>query len=963
MQFQRVTYLHIAAEVGQNDVAHFLLERVGFPYANAINACGHSALDIAALFGHTKICRLILNSARFLKFNHRNNAGRTALHHAAMGKNPPNAAEVCRVLLQDPRIDPNIQSKSGETALHDAACHGLVDVCKVLLEDFRFSLASTTNSQDLSALDVAAQAGHREICNLILKNEKFAEVNRCNYLAAEVCRVLLQEPRIEPNIEGVNGETALCDAVSRGLVDVCKVFLEFSSSDAISSQGHSALDVAAYIGHAEICKVILDSEHFSKVNHRNHMGRTALHHAVAGKNQLNAAEVCRVLLQDPRIDPNIEGVNGETALCDAVSRGLVDVCKVFLEFPSSGNTSLQGHSALDVAAYIGHAEICKVILDSEHFSKVNHRNHMGRTALHHAVAGKNQLNAAEVCRVLLQEPRIEPNIEGVNGETALCDAVSRGLVDVCKVFLEFSSSDAISSQGHSALDVAAYIGHAEICKVILDREHFSEVNHRNHMGRTALHHAVAGKNQLNAAEVCRVLLWDPRIDPNIRGKHGETALHDAAVQGHTEICKLILSSERFSGANDRDYLRCTALHLAVASKNSLYAAEVCRLLLQDPRVDPNIRGKNGETALHCAAGRGLAGICRVLLEDAGSLFVSAVDCEGHSALDIAAYCGHSEVCTLILHCEQFRRVNHCNHKGRAALHHAIAGANVLNVAEVCRVLLRDPRVDPNIKAANGKTALHDAACRGLVDVCKVLLEDDRLVFLPLLLDGFLFDIRYRSTIFQALRSHPCFIDCYDRASTDSVSVASSPERPSLPDEDEVAIDVEEKGSVESLSEPADSPLASVMHSKAHFALDFATRDNLAVTCKCIGERVQFSATNYCTSSEGAADKNILNDAEICHGPLQDALAVPKITGCNIELRADANSLNAAEACHVLLQKACTVPDIEDCSARTADVDSPMLAEVCRVLLHEAPAVPNIKELCSNTSLHDGASQNKKVWVV
>src|SRR5690606_36199835 len=86
----------------------------------------------------------------------------------------------------------------------------------------------------------------------------------------------------------------------------------------------------------------------------------------------------------------------------------------------------------------------------------------------------------------------------------------------------------------------------------------------NKYGNTSLHVAVSYDNiyAINKIYTMKLLLSDPRVNPNAPGEDGYTPLHVAI------------------------------------SWNNIYAM---KLLLADPLVDPNAQNENGYTPLHIAA--------------------------------------------------------------------------------------------------------------------------------------------------------------------------------------------------------------------------------------------------------------------------------------------------------------------------------------------------------------------------
>jgi ankyrin repeat protein len=128
---------------------------------NARNRSGWSALHMAAMMGHKKMCETLLDCGADV--NATNENGETALHLAANG----NAVDVCGLLLGW-RALINEQSIHGFTALHHAAFSGQVDACEMLL--VLGADHAITDMYGDTALGHAAFSGELAACKLLVKH-------------------------------------------------------------------------------------------------------------------------------------------------------------------------------------------------------------------------------------------------------------------------------------------------------------------------------------------------------------------------------------------------------------------------------------------------------------------------------------------------------------------------------------------------------------------------------------------------------------------------------------------------------------------------------------------------------------------------------------------------------------------------------------------------------------------------
>jgi len=96
-------------------------------------------------------------------------------------------------------------------------------------------------------------------------------------------------------------------------------------------------------------------------------------------------------------------------------------------------------------------------------------------------------------------------------------------------------NEANQEEGFDPLGLAAFFGHAEAVKVLL--ENGADVNARppSRFQNTAVDAAVSGDH----TEVVRMLL-EAGADPNVRSEANYTTLHKAAVHGNLEIVRMLV---------------------------------------------------------------------------------------------------------------------------------------------------------------------------------------------------------------------------------------------------------------------------------------------------------------------------------------------------------------------------------------------------------------------------------------
>ena len=206
-------------------------------------------------------------------------------------------------------------------------------------------------------------------------------------------------------------------------------------------------------------------------------------------------------------------------------------------------------NALFLAAYKGHLEIYDFLtskLRDKNPGKTSILNREGSTPLHWA-ANNGHFG---LCKLI---------IEGTGNKNpgTIRQIYRKPLLN--KYFPLFYSI----RDGTTPLHFAAYNGHLEVCKLIMD--YITDKNPANMKGETPFHFA-AKNGQL---AVCQVMI-ESLSDKNPGDQVEMTPLHYAAQYGHVELCKLILENLVYKNPS---CLYGTPLSLATVNNKS----EVCQL--------------------------------------------------------------------------------------------------------------------------------------------------------------------------------------------------------------------------------------------------------------------------------------------------------------------------------------------------------------------------------------------------
>lgn len=289
--------MHIAALFGKTEIILVLSK-----YKKLLDSRAkydHSPLTIAASSGNNEACKALLNAGADPLST--DGLSQNAMHYAAQQGN----VELVKVLsVYKPLIDSGLASEG--TPLIKAASEGHREVCEILLKAGANPLESTTWGKN--ALHLAAERGKTETVKLFITNKTLLEskeffTKTALLLAAEnghreVCEILLKagadpSTTVERGSSDENGHNAMHLAAKNGKTEVVQLLLAYKHLiNAKTKRGNKTpLMLAAIDGHVTVCEVLLKAGADRNITDGILFGSTALDMATAA----NKTEVLQLL--------------------------------------------------------------------------------------------------------------------------------------------------------------------------------------------------------------------------------------------------------------------------------------------------------------------------------------------------------------------------------------------------------------------------------------------------------------------------------------------------------------------------------------------------------------------------------------------------------------------------------------------------------------------------------------------
>jgi ankyrin repeat protein len=581
------TPLHLAVYNGNHAVVRILLGHQADVHSR--NGDGQTPLHVLSKRETSQVeeddyelARLLLE--RGANMNEKDNSNATPLHLAAYyGKH-----KIVRVLL-DHRPNANVETESGETALHGVSCVKYesqaegVHVAQVLLA---CGVDVNARREDHSTpLHIASFYGKFDIAQLLLDNDA------------------------NPSAESDDGETALhrvsCGEyeIQEAGVRVAQLLLERGAAvNAQRNDSSTPLHLASYNGKPEIVHLLLGRG--ADANAKSDIEETPLHSVSCGEYESQEAglRVAELLLQRDA-DVNARRKDHSTPLHVASYYGNVEIVRLLLDNGANADAKsvieespLHKVSCGEFESQEAGARVAQLLL--EHGADVNAQCHDRSTPLHLA-----SLNGKlEIARLLL-DWGADVNADSDDGETALhkvsCGECEEAGARVAELLLDRGADvNAPCGDRSTPLHLASYNGKSEIARLLLD--HDADANAESDNGETPLHRVSCGEyeSQETGVRVAEVLL-ERGAGVNARRHDQWTPLHIASYLGKPDIARVLLTHGAQVDAVDS--FGKTPLHdVSKGTYESEDAGiDVARLLLEHgANVDASTR--SGETALDAA---------------------------------------------------------------------------------------------------------------------------------------------------------------------------------------------------------------------------------------------------------------------------------------------------------------------------------------------------------------------------
>lgn len=522
-----LTALHVAAFHGLAGIATILL--AGGAKVNQLAAFEElseaTPLHLAVRYRNWEVAeRLVRSGAKLNAVALCATVGPTNPLHLAVGNLD---TETVRCLV-NAGCDVNWSRVNGWTALRQASESGATEIVRILL-----GFGAVVKQQDVLALHLAAQRGHTDVVELMVKSgwdvnaakPKDEAGTTALHLAAEegnddTLRKLV-ELGCDVNAQKSNGWTALHSVVRRNQVSVASTLLDAgahanASANFDDRKSCRPLHLAAEHGYADMTRLLLkaSADVHAASDQGTKRGLCAIHLAA----MIGHQPTVRILVENGAKADGAADSDGFTALHFAAQKGHLDVVRSLTSVrrcrsviaPACTPTGMTNVLPVHLAAEAGHAVVIRFLV----------------------AAGSP----------------VDPDITlyEVSGITPLHMAAQNSHLQVVETLLKLGADvDRQDGRGYTALHRAVQnIGAASTVECLLragaDPKRAADTG--DVRGLLPLHTAA----QLGNRAALKCLLGQKDCDVNVELSVGEvrgiTALHLAVAQGHSDVVRALVKA-------------------------------------------------------------------------------------------------------------------------------------------------------------------------------------------------------------------------------------------------------------------------------------------------------------------------------------------------------------------------------------------------------------------------------------
>ena len=727
--------LHCSVTSGNYKLFQFLASKF-IDICHLKTIAGWNCLHIAAGYGHLNLCEKLIDNHNF-GLDVTDNNGWKPLHFSSQS----GSYELLK-LFTDRGAKIDLKTIDGSNCLHIAACHGNLDLCKILINKHKLDVHMSDND-GWTALHMFAQNGSYEGVKFFTDHgiDIYLKTNigrNCLHIAASnrhlnLCKKLVKKHKFAAHVTDNVGFTALHFSAVSGSYELVKFFADEGTNIYLKTENRlHCLPIVLLRGYLNFCKTFIN---ISDLNMTDNDELTARHYFL----QSSSYELLKSIADSGNNFTFNPGIN---CLHLAALHGHLNLCKKLVNkhFFDVHTTDNEEMTALHYSAQNGSYDLVKFFTDKG--TDILLKTKTGKNCLHIA-ASNGHLN---LCKVLIKKYYIDVNLTDNDGFTALYYSIQNNRYELVKLLAENGADIHVKAEtGINCLHIAAFRGHLSLCKYLIDKHNF-DVHMTDNMGLTALHFSTIK----GSYEVIKFLIEKeieillkksfPLFRSFLAAQYSKNDLvnffsnkemgnlferiHTSLARSENDALESIFCATQSSGY---DLVKFCSNKLAdiyiktIYGMNCLHIAalnghlNVCKELINKHNFDVHLTADDGLTVLHCSVLSGRYKLVKFFADKVHDIYVKTKS--GINCLHMAALQGHLSLCKTLIYQHNFN-VNVADSNGWKSLHFsAIIGSyKLVN-------FFADLGTDIHLKTENGMNCLHIAALSGHLSLCKRLIDE------------------------------------------------------------------------------------------------------------------------------------------------------------------------------------------------------------------------------------------------
>ena len=496
----------IFSAIRTNDLDRIRSLMKGGVNLDIVDSSFQSALIIALQAGHREMSELLLSKSTRLDTPDSNNE--RPIHIATRN----GYINIVSDLIRN-KVDINAQDHLGNTALIIATRHDDKNLMNLLINnnaDYSIKNKKSQSAPQLVQildLQIAKSVFVKQGIGLPAQNKEYAKIDIADFQQSISKSGSLYKGWPLLNIASLLGETAI----------VSQLLDQGANILAIDSGGNSAMHRAANKGQTETVNLLV--KHGGKINAVNNRKETPLYLAAASGHKKTVN-----LLVKNGADTSIIAKNKTSPLSVAIANGHQQSA-LALSGRRLDRASIHRALLLAIENKMDNLVVQLIKVDKQ----VNQADSKKRSALWYSA----DLGLRKATLALIQIKQAPIDLADTNGYTPLARAVSRGHLEIAKIFISSGASvNKLTSENNTMLMLAVLSQKNEMTKFLLTRD--IDIDAKNIAGDTALMLAAA-----TGQEAAVKSLIQAGADMLTRNLDDQNAYQMAINSGHNKTADLI----------------------------------------------------------------------------------------------------------------------------------------------------------------------------------------------------------------------------------------------------------------------------------------------------------------------------------------------------------------------------------------------------------------------------------------